>query len=119
MKKIVGVIILLLLLLVGSAYCLEPEYDPVKGYGWSKEVPKSKPEYPNAIIKEWVVYNTREIFVDVGKDGTCDIVYVFTTNGAKTEDGQMLYWLDGTMTCDQAEKQIETFLRITEGRENS
>lgn len=110
MRTIAVAVLLLLVATFSFAGELTPKYDKEKGYGWVEVNRSVNTDYPNAILKEWRIYNSREIFVDKGKDGTCDLVYIFRATGNFDEQGRELYMMDGVMSCEEAEEQIKNFL---------
>lgn len=111
-------ILLITFVVIGLAKAEEPCYKPAPlpvysesiGYGYREDVPCTNEKYPNAIIKAWQLWDSREIFVDKGKDGTCDIVYIY-----KLEDPEKDLWLlSGMAKCETIENQIKNFLKIQE-----
>ena len=125
--KILKQIILILLLLsffsfADSKECYKeaplPHYNYEKGYGYWDKIPCDKPNYVNSIIKEWREGNAREIFLDAGINGTCDVVFIYEYVG-NSKEGKELVQLKSIRSCEFVEKQIKRFLRIKEGREES
>lgn len=120
MKKILALCFVLALVSVAIADgpCYKPaplpHYDQAKGYGYRTDVPCDNPDpkYKNSIVKTFQIGESREIFVDFGKDGSCDVMMIW-----QKKPGQDLWEFKGSMSCEDADKQISDFLRVKEGRE--
>jgi len=97
--------------------CFKPAPDPVytveKDYGYVEDVPCGTNNTPNGIIKTWQNGGTRYIFVDRGKDGTCDDVVIwFQPN--REQDAWELVGID---TCEETERNIKSQIKFKESLE--
>ncbi len=82
----------------------EPVYTDEKGYGYREDVPCDTDEYPNAIMKSWQNGGTNYIFIDQGKDGTCDLVSIWQQPDRDKDAWRMISWGH----CENIERSIKT-----------
>jgi len=89
----------------------EPIYTEERDYGYNTDVPCDNDEYIHSIMKTWQNGGTRYIFVDLFKDGVCDVVYKWVQED-RTEDAWMLV---GTDTCEEVDRNIITQIKFKQG----
>jgi hypothetical protein len=93
----------------------EPVYTAEKDYGYREDVPCDTDEYPNAIMKSFQNGGTNYIFIDMGKDGTCDYVSIWTQPDRSKDAWRMTHW----NTCEDTENIIKTQIKFKKSLEGS
>ena len=116
MFKIILVLCLVLAVAVGGTIAAEykeaplPHYNAEKNYGWMVKIPLDKPENVNNVLKVWIVYGSRAIFMDKDKDGVCDVVVNFSQMNPNVD----LFRRTGDTSCEDTQTKIDKFLGIVE-----
>jgi hypothetical protein len=115
-KRLALVLCLILVVAVGGTIAAEyaeaplPHYDAEKGYGWMTNVPVPKPDNVQNILKVWIYYGNRAIFLDTDKDGTCDTVANFSQ-----VDENLFQRIENT-TCEATQDQVYRFLDVIKSK---